>query len=174
MLSLTYSFYLKRKLMIDVVALAALYGIRVLAGAAATGVSLSHWLVGFCFFIFLSLALVKRTTEMMALPEDDLEKIKGRGYRRRDLQTITALTAASGFVAVLVLALYINSPDVVTLYHHPELLWGVCVILTYWLGRVCFVTGRGEMNQDPIVFAATDRISLLAGLLVVVIFIIAL
>ena len=173
-LSISYSFYLKRKLMIDVVALAGLYGIRVLAGGAASGVPLSHWLVGFCFFIFLSLALVKRTTEMISLPEDGVEKIKGRGYRRIDLQTITALTAASGFVAVLILALYINSPEVTTLYRHPEFLWGVCVILVYWLGRVCFLTGRAEMNQDPVIFAATDRISLLAGVLVLATFFVAL
>jgi 4-hydroxybenzoate polyprenyltransferase len=172
-LSMSYSLYLKRKLMIDVVALAGLYGIRVLAGGAATGIVLSHWLYGFCFFIFLSLALVKRTTEMMLLPEDSVARIKGRGYRRVDLQTITALTAASGFVGVLVLALYINSPEVLVLYRHPELLWGVCVILVYWLGRICFLTGRGEMNQDPVLFAATDRISLLAGALAVGLFLIA-
>jgi 4-hydroxybenzoate polyprenyltransferase len=173
-LSMSYSVYLKRKLMIDVVTLAGLYGIRVVAGAAATGMLLSHWLVGFSFFIFLCLALVKRTTEMMTLPEDSVEKIKGRGYRRTDLQTITALTASSGFVSVLVLSLYISSPEVRVLYRHPELLWGICVILVYWLGRVCFLTGRGEINQDPVVFAATDRISLLAGLLVMGVFVLAL
>lgn len=173
-LSMSYSVYLKRKLMIDVVALAALYGIRVLAGSAATDILLSHWLLGFCFFIFLSLALVKRTAEMMALPATSVENIRGRGYRREDLSTITALTAASGFVAVLVLALYISSPEVKSLYRHPEFLWGICVILVYWLSRVCFLTGRGEMHQDPVIFAATDRISLLAGLLVAFIFFLAL
>ena len=173
-LSMGYAVYLKRKLMIDVVALSALYGIRVLAGGAATGIVLSQWLVGFCFFIFLSLALVKRTTEMMAMAPGNVGKIKGRGYRRTDLQTITGLTAASGFVAVLVLALYISSPDVRPLYRHPELLWGICVLLVYWLGRVCFLTGRGEMNQDPVIFAATDRISLLTGVLVVGVFLAAL
>jgi 4-hydroxybenzoate polyprenyltransferase len=173
-LSMTYSVYLKQKLMIDVVTLAALYGVRVMAGSAATGIPLSHWLIGFCFFIFLSLALVKRTAEMMTLHEDSLDKIKGRGYRRADLPTITALTAAAGFVAVLVLALYINSPDVRTLYRNPDLLWGVCVVLVYWIGRVCFLTGRGEMNQDPVVFAVTDRTSFLAGIFTLAIFILAL
>jgi 4-hydroxybenzoate polyprenyltransferase len=170
----TYAFYLKRKLMIDVVALAALYGLRVLAGGAATGIVLSHWLVGFCFFIFLCLALVKRTSEMIALPEDNIDKIKGRGYRRTDLPIITALTAASGFVAVLVLALYIASPDVSALYSRPELLWGICVVLVYWLGRAIFLTGRGEMRQDPVVFAAMDKISLMAGGVVVAVFLAAL
>jgi 4-hydroxybenzoate polyprenyltransferase len=173
-LALSYSFYLKRKLMIDVVALAALYGIRVVAGSAATGIFLSHWLLGFCFFIFLSLALMKRTTEIILLPETSVDKIKGRGYRRTDLATINALTAASGFVAVLVLALYISSPEVMTLYRRPEILWGICVILVYWLGRAFFLAGRGEMRQDPVIFAATDRISLQAGVLVAVTFLIAL
>jgi 4-hydroxybenzoate polyprenyltransferase len=173
-LSMAYAFYLKRKLMIDVVALAALYGIRVLAGGAATGIVLSHWLVGFCFFIFLSLALVKRTTEMIALPKTSAGNIKGRGYRRVDLPIITALTAASGFVAVLVLSLYIASPDVTSLYRRPQVLWGICVILVYWIGRVCFLTGRGEMRQDPVVFAATDKISLITGVIVAAIFLAAL
>lgn len=173
-LSMSYSLYLKRKLMIDVVALAALYGIRVLAGGAATSTFLSHWLVGFCFFLFLNLALVKRVTEIMTLPEDSIDKIKGRGYRRTDLQTMTGLTAAAGFVSVLVLALYINSPEVGALYRHPELLWGICVLLVYWLGRVCLLTGRGEMHQDPILFAVTDRVSALTGILVIGIFLLAL
>ena len=173
-LSMSYSLYLKRKLMIDVVALAALYGIRVLAGGAATGIALSHWLVGFCFFIFLSLALVKRGSEMISAPPAPVDKIKGRGYRFEDLQSITALTAASGFVSVLVLALYINSSEVNALYRYPNLLWGICIVLVYWLGRVYFLTGRGEINQDPVIFAATDRISLLAGALVAAIFLVAL
>ncbi len=172
-LALTYAFYLKRKLMIDVVALAALYGIRVLAGGAATGIALSHWLLAFSFFIFLSLALVKRAAEMIAPPQSSATKIGGRGYRRTDLPTITSLTSASGFMAVLVLALYINSPEVIPHYSRPELLWGVCVILTYWLGRVCLLAGRGELNQDPVAFAATDWISLLAGALVVALFLCA-
>lgn len=172
--SLTYSLYLKRKLMIDVVALAGLYGIRVVAGGAATGIFLSHWLVGFCLFLFLSLALVKRQAEMIALPPTVGEKVKGRGYRREDLQTIGSLAAASGLVAVLVLALYVNSTEVRALYHHPELLWGICVVLVYWLGRVYFLTGRGEMHQDPVIFAATDRISLLTVLLVCAVFLISL
>jgi 4-hydroxybenzoate polyprenyltransferase len=172
-LAMAYAFYLKRKLMIDVVALAALYGIRVLAGGAATGIALSHWLIAFSFFVFLSLALVKRAAEMMALPTTSVTKVEGRGYRRTDLATITSLTSASGFVAVLVLALYINSPEIVSHYSRPELLWGVCIILTYWLGRVCFLAGRGEMNQDPIAFAATDWISWLAGTIVAALFVCA-
>jgi 4-hydroxybenzoate polyprenyltransferase len=173
-LSMSYSLYLKRKLMVDVVALAALYGIRVVAGGAAVGIALSDWLVGFCFFIFLSLALMKRTTEIMTLPEDTTGNVKGRGYRRADLPVLNALTTASGFVAVVILALYINSPEVKLLYNRPEVLWGICMILVYWLGRAFFLTGRCEMRQDPVVFAATDRISLLSGVLFLGAFILAL
>lgn len=172
-ISMGYSLYLKRKLMIDVVALAMLYGIRVVAGGAATGIPLSHWLVGFCFFMFLSLALVKRTAEIMTLSPTSVEKIKGRGYRSEDRQTITSLAAASGFVGILVFALYINSQEVTARYANPDLLWGVCVILVYWLGRVYFLAGRGEMNQDPVIFAATDRISLLAGAIILAIVLVA-
>ena len=120
-LSMSYSFYLKRKLMVDVVTLAALYGMRVFAGGAATHIALSHWLVAFCFFIFLSLALMKRATEVMSLPRTTFDKIKGRGYCSTDLPIINSLTAASGFVAVLVLALYINSPEV-AMTRRPDLL----------------------------------------------------
>ncbi len=124
-LTLSYSLYLKRKLMVDVVTLAALYGVRVVAGGVATGIALSHWLVGFCFFIFLSLALMKRATEVQRQPESSVEKIMGRGYRREDLAIMNALLCASGFVGVLILALYINSPDVKLLYARPDLLWGM-------------------------------------------------
>lgn len=171
--SMAYSIYLKRKLMLDVVALAALYGIRVLAGAAATGIVLSHWLIGFCFFIFLSLAFVKRASEMIAMAPTGVGNIKGRGYRNEDRLTIMPLTAASGFVAVLVFALYIDSPDVSTLYRNPELLWAICIVLVYWLGRVYFLAGRGEMPQDPVIFAATDRISLLTAVLILAILVAA-
>jgi len=172
-LSMSYSLYFRRKLMIDVVVLAALYGIRVVAGGVATGIELSHWLIGFCFFMFLSLALVKRAAEIAALAPTHVGNVGGRGYRREDLSTITALTAASGFVAVLVLALYISSPEVRPLYRHPEMLWGVSAILVCWLGYICFLSGRGEMHHDPIIFAATDRVSLLAGVLFILIFIFA-
>jgi hypothetical protein len=111
---------------------------------------------------------------MIAVAPDSVGSIKGRGYRVEDIQSIFPLTAASGFVSVLVLALYINSSEVRSLYRHPEILWGICIILVYWLGRVYFLTGRGEMNHDPVIFAATDRISLLTGILAITLFLLAL
>lgn len=172
-LSISYSFYLKRKLMIDVVALAALYGIRVITGGLATSIVPSDWMIGFCFFMFLSLALVKRATEMRASPQTEFGNIKGRGYRRNDLPTISALMTGSGLVAVLVLGLYLSSPEVKLLYQRPFLLWGICAILTYWLGRIFVLTERGEMRQDPVIFAATDWISQLTGALIAAIFLAA-
>jgi 4-hydroxybenzoate polyprenyltransferase len=173
-LAMSYSSYLKRKLMIDVVTLAVLYGIRVIAGGAATGIVLSHWLVAFCFFIFLSLALMKRAAELLSLSGTLGDALKGRNYRRADIPILHALTAAAGFVAILVLTLYINSAEVRLLYTRPDLLWGACIVLLYWLGRAFLLTGRGEMRQDPVVFAATDRVSLQAAILIGVIFLAAL
>jgi hypothetical protein len=98
----------------------------------------------------------------------------GRNYRRTDLPVINALTASSGFIGVLVLAFYINAPDVVLRYSHPDLLWGICIMLVFWLGRAFLLAGRGEMRQDPVVFAATDRVSLQVAAVIAAIFLAAL
>ena len=166
-LAMVYSLYFKHQLMADVIVLAMLYGVRVVAGALATGISLSHWLIGFCFFLFLCLALVKRVTENSG-------HMPGRAYIMPDLHTMTSLMIASGFTAVLTLALYINSPDVMPLYRHPQYLWGICILLVYWLGRTFLLTARGKMHDDPVIFVATDRVSLLTGALAAVIFLVAL
>ncbi len=142
-----YCLYLKHILMLDVVALAILYGVRVLAGAEATQIHLSQWLIGFCFFLYLCLALVKRVADRRKPYEGD--------------DALTALMTASGFASIVMLALYINySPD---LYRYPWMLWGICIVLTYWIGRICLITSRGKMHDDPVVFAATDRASWIAG-----------
>jgi 4-hydroxybenzoate polyprenyltransferase len=169
-LSLVYTFYLKRFLMIDVVALACLYGFRVIAGAGATGVVLSEWLIVFCVFFFLSLALVKRAAELKASLLDSRSTLPGRGYRSEDFYTVQALAGAAGFVSVLVLGLYLKSETVKELYSHPNLLWGVGVILIFWIGRTILLAGRGEMHDDPVNYAVTDRVSvisiILAGIII--------
>ncbi len=142
-----YSLLFKYIMMLDVIVLAMLYGVRVLAGAEATQIHLSHWLVGFCFFLFLCLALVKRVAD------------RRKPYGEDD--ALTSLMSAAGFVSVLMLALYIN--DAPELYRHPWMLWGICIVLTYWIGRICLITSRGKMHDDPVVFAATDRASWIAG-----------
>jgi 4-hydroxybenzoate polyprenyltransferase len=148
----------------DVMTLAALYTIRIVGGGAATGVPVSEWLLALAIFLFLSLAVVKRCGELVRQEDnDDTENnLAGRGYRSGDLQVLTAIGAASGFGAVLVLALYINSDQVMSLYARPQLLWGCCFVLMYWIGRMLLLSHRGDIHDDPVVFAATDRGSLVA------------
>jgi 4-hydroxybenzoate polyprenyltransferase/phosphoserine phosphatase len=167
--TLLYSFWLKRKMSIDVLTLACLYGLRVVAGGVAVGVPLSTWLVGFLFFLFLSLAIIKRCTELITSIERGTGDPAGRGYQVRDLPVLEAMAAASGYVAVLVFALYIASPQVASLYRAPDRLWLICIILIYWISRMLVMTRRGLMHDDPIVFAAKDRMSLASVALAVAI-----
>lgn len=158
--TLAYSLQLKRKVMLDVLLLAALYTARIIGGAVAIMVEPSFWLLAFSMFMFLSLALLKRYTELAALLADGREKASGRGYRVDDLPLLQSFGAASGYGAVLVLALYINSPESLALYSRPHALWLLCPMLLYWISRAWFVAHRGEMHDDPVVYAATDRFSL--------------
>lgn len=160
-----YSFWLKREVILDVILLAGLYTARLLAGSAATGIAPSFWLLAFSQFIFFSLALVKRYTELR-LKADDGSIIAGRGYYPADLPVLMALGASSGMMAVLVLALYIESPATAALYAGRAWLWLVPPTFLYWVARLWMKTHRGEVHDDPVVFAARDRQSLLiAGIL---------
>jgi 4-hydroxybenzoate polyprenyltransferase/phosphoserine phosphatase len=154
-----YSLVLKRKLIVDVLVLAGLYTIRILGGAAATEVALSPWMLAFSMFLFLALASVKRQSELVDLARDGREAGAGRAYRTDDLPVIRGVALSAGHAAVMVFALYINSPKVSGLYSRPELLWLVCPLLLYWLIRMVMATHRGRMTDDPIVYAAGDRIS---------------
>lgn len=169
-LTLAYSFRLKRVVMLDVVVLAGLYTVRIIAGTIAIRVEYSFWLLAFSMFIFLSLAMLKRYTELLGLLESGQQVAGGRGYGVDDLPLIQSLGASSGYLSVLVLALYINSTASEALYHRPHLLWLLCPLLLYWISRVWVVAHRGLMHDDPIVFAVTDRVSgfaLMVGVLVV-------
>lgn len=165
LLTLAYSFKLKRLVMVDVVTLASLYTIRIVAGAAAIGVTLSFWLLSFSMFLFLSLAIVKRYTELLKLRSKSVSKTLGRGYQVEDVELLAPLGGASGYVSVLVLALYINSPDVKSLYSQPTLMWPACLVMLYWVSRIWIIAHRGNMNDDPIVFALKDRASIICVLL---------
>lgn len=166
MMTIAYSFFLKRKMIVDVVVLAGLYGVRMVAGAAAGAIPMSSWLAAFAIFLFLCLALIKRCTELIDRIQAGKGDPAGRGYRLDDLPVLFSMAAASGYVSVLVMALYISSPAVVPLYRTHSLLWLICVILVYWISRVLLLTHRGWMHDDPVVFAATDRVSLIAVALV--------
>ena len=159
-LNLLYSTWLKRKLLIDVLLLAGLYTWRILAGGAAAEVPVSEWLLAMSVFAFTSLAFVKRYVEL-AQAGSERTWLRGRGYTTEDLQAILVFGATSGFMAVLVLALYLNGETVRSLYERPEVLWLVCPLLMYWFARIWFLARRGEVQEDPLLFVLKDRISLL-------------
>lgn len=163
--TMAYSFFLKRRVLIDIVTLAGLYTIRILAGAAATGIVLSFWLLAFSVFLFFALASVKRQAELVDSASREVLKPSGRGYIIDDLPIVSQMATSSGFVSVLVLALYLNSPAVSALYSQPAALWGLCLILLFWINRMVMVAHRGGMHDDPIVFAVKDRTSLFCGVL---------
>jgi 4-hydroxybenzoate polyprenyltransferase len=164
-LTVAYSFLLKRIVLVDTVSLAALYTLRIIAGGMATGVALSPWMLLFSVFLFLSLAFVKRFAELEALRRQQRLRAAGRDYDIHDLPVLQSLGSASGYLSVLVLALYINSPEVNALYRRPTAIWTLCVLLLYWISRVWMKAQRGEMHDDPVVFALKDRLSLVVGLL---------
>ena len=157
--TLAYSVWLKRKAFVDVLAIALFYAMRVFIGAAAVSVTPSPWLLAFSLFIFLAIAIAKRQTELAAG-----EDAPGRAYRAEDGPAMAALGAGSGFATVVVLTLYIQSPEVSAAYGRPELLWLVCPLLVHWLGRLTLLAGRGAVDDDPLVFAMRDRTSWLTAL----------
>lgn len=154
-----YTFLLKRYALIDVITLAGLYTLRVMGGAAAITVVPSFWILAFSMFIFFSLALAKRYAELHAMHALDRGGAKGRGYQVIDLLTVQLMGVASGYLAVLVMALYLNSPEIIERYKHVQLLWGVCPLLMLWVSRVWLKSARGEMTDDPLIFAVRDRMS---------------
>jgi 4-hydroxybenzoate polyprenyltransferase len=168
-----YSFWLKRKLTIDVITLAALYTLRIIGGAAAASVVLSPWMLGFSMFLFLSLAAVKRQAELTDLAQSGKSQTAGRAYETDDLPVLRSMALSAGYAAVLVFALYIDSENVAELYARPEVLWLVCPLLIYWISRIVMKTHRGLMTDDPIVYAAGDRISQVTVLLGAWIFFVA-
>ncbi|QSQ12794.1 UbiA family prenyltransferase [Myxococcus landrumensis] len=162
-LTLAYSLRLKQVVMLDVLVLAGLYTVRIFGGSLAVGVPTSSWLLMFSMFLFLSLALVKRLSEVRRLRQSNETSAHGRGYLSQDYEQLASLGAAAGQVSVLVLALYISSKEVTAYYDHPERLWLLCPVMLYWVGRVWVLAHRGEVNEDPLVFALKDRVSYAVG-----------
>lgn len=159
MMTCAYSLWLRRRLFFDAIVLSLLYGIRVLAGAAAVSIMPSPWLLAFSLFAFLALAIAKRQTELAA----GRSAPAGRAYVVEDLPMLAALGAASSFATAVVLALYIQSPEVGVRYGSPERLWLLCPLLIHWLGRLTLLANRGVVDDDPVVFAMRDRTSWLTG-----------
>ncbi len=167
-----YSFGLKREMVIDVVLLANLYTLRIIAGGFASGILVSEWLLAFSVFIFLSLAFAKRYLELARLADVGGMACHSRGYVVADLSLIENLGPTSGYLAVLVFALYINSDTVKQLYVNTQALWPICVLLLYWVTRLWFLAKRRLLPEDPVVFAIRDLVSLViaavAGALLIV------
>jgi 4-hydroxybenzoate polyprenyltransferase/phosphoserine phosphatase len=162
--TLAYTFALKRVVLVDVIILSSLYTIRMLAGAAATATMISPWLAAFSIFLFFSLAMVKRFSELENLRERGHTPANGRGYLIADIEQLRSFGTSSAYASVVIFALYINGHDVAVLYHHPARMWLITPLLILWLSRVWLLASRGELNEDPVVFALTDRLSLLIGL----------
>jgi 4-hydroxybenzoate polyprenyltransferase len=168
-----YSFWLKRKMMVDIITLASLYTLRVIGGAAGVEMMPSEWILGFSMFLFASLALLKRYVELTGRIDASLPDPEDRNYRKTDLPMLSAFAAASGLNAVTVFALYISSDTVHRQYRHPQALWFICPILMYWIGRALIMAERRLIDDDPISFALKDRISLFAVALIALIMIAA-
>lgn len=164
--TLAYSWALKRIAVVDVLVLSGLYTLRLLAGSAATHSIISHWLAGFAVFLFFSLAMAKRFAELQNLRASGLSPMNARGYLIADADQLRAFGTASAFAAVVIFAIYISGTDVTMLYHRPEVLWLIAPLMILWLCRVWLLASRGELNEDPLVFALTDRMSLLIGIAV--------
>jgi 4-hydroxybenzoate polyprenyltransferase len=154
--TLAYSFLIKRTMLFDVITLAGLFTLRIVAGSAALDIPRSFWLLAFSIFLFFSLALVKRYVELKEMGARAETRQRGRGYRAVDLETLSQFGIASGMMAVLVLALYIDSPVVKSLYRNPEMIWLLCPLMLYIVCRFWILARRGEMHDDPIVFAMRD------------------
>jgi 4-hydroxybenzoate polyprenyltransferase len=162
-----YSLWLKQLLVVDVVVLACLYVIRVIAGGLAIGVWLSFWTLAFSLFFFFSLALAKRYSELRNRIGNEGDSFNRRAYLVTDMSQLNMLGIASGLVAVCIVGFYIDGPEVRELYKHPAILWLLCPLLLWWCGRLWILAGRGEVNEDPVAFALRDSRSYLIGLLVV-------
>jgi 4-hydroxybenzoate polyprenyltransferase len=166
---LVYTWILKRIPLMDVLALSGLYILRLLAGAAATLTPVSPWLAGFSIFLFLSFAIAKRFVELENLRASGSTPKSGRGYLLADREQLRSFGTASAYAAVAVFAIYVSGPDAAKLYSQPRLLWLIAPLMILWLNRVWLLASRGELDNDPVVFAVTDGTSLLIGAAVVVI-----
>lgn len=155
-LTTTYSWVLKTYVLIDVLMLSLLYTLRILAGSVAVAIPASSWLLAFSVFVFLSLALVKRCAELVSLKDAGKDGTRGRDYRVTDLVVLWPMGVGAALSAVVVFGLFINAPETQARYASPQLLWLVAVGLIYWLGRLWVKTSRGEMHDDPVVYAIKD------------------
>ena len=160
--SIFYSSVLKKVALVDVLVLSGLYIWRLVAGGVATGIVLSNWLLSFALFVFTSLALAKRYVELSDAPAEvggEQRASRGRGYLSSDQHLVFAMGIASALVSVLVVLLYVNSPEVVVLYRNPQILFLIAPLVLFWIGRVWLLASRRELHEDPVLFAVRDKCS---------------
>ena len=172
-LTLAYSLWVKRKAMLDVIWLACLYCLRIIAGGMAVNIIPSAWLLAFALFIFLSLAFAKRYCELVIMEEIEVARPSGRAYLVEDLTLLSTMGVASGYLAVLVLALYINSEAVTELYAQPQVLWLICPAMLYWISRFWLLVHRRLVREDPLLYVLSDRLSYIIGAVVVAVALVA-
>jgi len=172
-LTTAYTFSLKRRAIVDVVVLATLYTLRVIAGGEAINLTVSEWLLGFSMFMFMALALIKRYVELSQGKRWSLPHPANRNYNAGDINIIGSLAAASAFNAITLFSLYLSSDTVHRLYRHPQFLWLICPLLMYWSSRALMVAHRGAMHDDPVVFALKDRTSRIIAIAMVMIVLVA-
>ncbi len=170
LLTSAYSFRLKAVALIDIILLAILYTIRIVAGGIASNIPLSQWLLGLSMFLFLSLACVKRFSELLVLQQRNESKTWGRGYSVGDLEQVSAFGSSSAYISVLVLALYVSSREISALYKTPEVVYLACPLLLYWVSRIWLLARRGLVHDDPLVFALRDKVTYVVAAIGFVIF----
>ncbi|HVZ96512.1 MAG TPA: UbiA family prenyltransferase [Chitinophagaceae bacterium] len=158
-ISISYSFFFKKLVLYDVFILTVLYSSRIIAGGLVTGIIISSWLIAFSTFIFISLAFVKRYSELMKVDKESGLKERRRGYVPNDLIFLQTMGIGSGLVSTVVFSLYIDSPDVILLYKHPKLLWITSLFFLFWISHIWIITSRGRMTDDPIIFSVKDPTS---------------
>lgn len=167
-----YSLRFKQYLALDVVLISLFYGLRMLYGAAVAGIVVSVWTIVFSMFMFLTLALVKRLSEV-DLMEEATHDLGRRPYRLKDRPALFGMACASAYTALLVVGLYLNSPEVRLLHQHSQWLWLLLPALVYWLTRILIIVQRSEMHHDPVVFAMRDKASWLVLIWIVVVLVVA-
>ena len=161
-----YTFFLKRFIFMDLLILATLYTSRIISGGLITDISISIWLLSFSIFFFISLASVKRQIELLNFKKLNKKEISGRGYTLKDESVLNNISVLSGGISILVLIFYINSPQVLKLYSTPSIMWGICIIMFFWITRINIVAKKGKIKDDPIVYAINDKISYLCLFLI--------
>jgi|TARA_R110000868_G_scaffold5065_24_gene31375 4-hydroxybenzoate polyprenyltransferase len=170
-ITLAYSLVLKSMMAVDVITLTVLYTLRIVAGSVAIETEPTFWILTFSLFIFLSLALVKRFAELQqARNKGETGKSAGRGYYPSDMEMVAAMGVGNGYLSILFFALYIQDAATIVLYSHPQWLWLICPVLMYWVTRLWLLTHRGEMHDDPVVFAIKDKVSLVTLLMIMAVF----